>query len=119
VDDDPSMLKVIERMLRVYGFDVELFSSVSDFESRANLPEAACLVLDVNLNAESGIDLWRRIGISGHSVPAVFITGQDSARARQAATDADCSAFLVKPFSVRSLIDAIARATPERHGSNS
>jgi FixJ family two-component response regulator len=114
VDDDPSMLKVIERMLKMHGFDVELFNSVKDFESRANLPEATCLVLDINLNGESGIDLRRRIAMSGLSVPTVFITGNDTATARQAASDADCSAFLVKPFPVKSLIDAIANATPEQ-----
>ena len=113
VEDDPSMLKVIERMLKVHGFDAELFNSVEDFEKRANLREATCLVLDINLNGESGIDLRRRIAMSGISIPAVFITGNDNPKVRKAANDADCSAFLVKPFPVKSLMDAIARATPE------
>jgi FixJ family two-component response regulator len=113
VDDDPSMLKVIERMLKMHGFDVELFKSVKDFEARANLPEATCLVLDINLNGESGIDLRRRVTMSGMSIPAVFITGKDNATVRKAANEADCVAFLVKPFPVKSLIDAIVKATPE------
>ena len=113
VDDDPSMLKVIERTLKVHGFDAELFSSVEDFEKRANLREATCLVLDINLNGGSGIDLRRRIAMSGISIPAVFITGNDNPKVRKAANDADCSAFLVKPFPVKSLMDAIASATPE------
>src|SRR4051812_25865001 len=50
VDDDPSMLKVIGRMLKLHGFDTESFNSVEDFEKHANLREAACLVLDINLN---------------------------------------------------------------------
>lgn len=113
VEDDPSMLKVIERMLKMHGFDAELFNSVEDFEKRANFRDATCLVLDVNLKGESGIDLRRRIAMSGISIPAVFITGNDNPTVRKAASDADCSAFLVKPFPAKSLMDAIARATPE------
>src|SRR4051794_7499024 len=93
VDDDPSMLKAIERALKLHGFDAELFNSVEEFETRANLQEAACLVLDVNLNGKSGIDLRRRIAMWGISIPAVFITGNDNPKARKAAKDADCSAF--------------------------
>src|SRR5262245_10664261 len=113
LDDDPSMLNVIDRMLRMHGIDVKLFNSVKDFEARANLAEATCLVLDINLNGESGIDLRRRITMSGISIPAIFITANDSARVRQAAIEADCSAFLVKPFPMKSLIDAITKAVPE------
>ena len=113
VEDDPSMLKVIERMLKMHGFDAELFNSVEDFEKRANFRDATCLVLDVNLKGKSGIDLRRRIAMSGISIPAVFITGNDNPTVRKAASDADCSAFLVKPFPAKSLMDAIARATPE------
>jgi CheY-like chemotaxis protein len=113
VDDDPSMLKVIERTLKVHGFEAELFSCAEDFEKRANLREATCLVLDINLNGGSGIDLRRRIATSGISIPTVFITGNDNPNVRKAAYDADCSAFLVKPFPVKSLMDAIATATPE------
>jgi CheY-like chemotaxis protein len=113
VDDDPSMLKVIERMLKLHGFDTESFNSVEDLEKHANLREAACLVLDINVNGKSGIDLRRRIAMSGISIPAVFITANDNPKVRKAADDADCSAFLVKPFPVKSLIDAIAKAAPE------
>ena len=104
VDDDPSMLKGIERMLKVHGFDAELFSSVRDFESHASLGKATCLVLDIDLQGESGIDLRRRIAMSGFSIPAIFITGNDNANVRKAANDADCAAFLVKPFPAKSLI---------------
>lgn len=113
VDDDPSMLKVIDRMLKLHDFDAELFNSVEEFEMRANLQEATCLILDINLKAESGIDLRRRIAMSGISIPAVFITGNDNAKVRKAAKDADCSAFLVKPFPVKSLMDAIEKAAAE------
>jgi CheY-like chemotaxis protein len=113
VDDDPSMLKGIARMLRVHGFDAELFNSVQEFERCADLGHAACLVVDIDLKGESGIELRRRVSNSGISIPTIFITGNDNAKIRKAAYDADCSAFLVKPFPVKSLLDAIAKIGSE------
>jgi FixJ family two-component response regulator len=48
--------------------------------------------------------------ISGIEIPTIFITGNDSARVRKEVSDTDCRAFLVKPFPVKSLIDAVANA---------
>ena len=109
VDDDRSMLRSVERLLKAHGFDVAVFDRVEDFLARANLCEAACLVLDIQLDPDgmSGIELRRRLTLSGIELPVIFITGNDSARSRQAATEAGCSAYLPKPFAAASLIDAI------------
>jgi len=78
LDDDPSMLKGIGRILTTNGFDTELFSSVEDFHSRARLNEATCLVLDINLNGKSGIDIRRQLTRSGILIPVIYITANDS-----------------------------------------
>src|SRR5262245_44784027 len=111
LDDDPGMLRGLERLLKISGFDAELFSSVEDFQRHAALNEAMCLVLDVNLNGESGIDLQRGLKSSGISLPVIFITANDSDAVRQAATDVGCIAYLAKPFPAKSLIDAVVRAS--------
>ena len=59
LDDDKSVLGAVERLLKARGFDVESFLTIDSFMERANLREAACLVLDINLNGFSGIDLKR------------------------------------------------------------
>ena len=87
---------------------------MDNFENLANIRDATCLILDINLNGESGIELWRRMAMSGVSIPTVFITGNDNPKIRKAANDADCSAFLLKPFPVKSLMDAIAKVAPEQ-----
>jgi FixJ family two-component response regulator len=109
VDDDRSMLGAVQRLLRVQGFDVAVFDTVEDFLARANLCEAACLVLDIHLDPDgmSGIELRRRLALSGVELPVIFITGSDSASTRQAAMEAGCRAYLPKPFTTASLIDAI------------
>jgi FixJ family two-component response regulator len=114
LDDDASMLSSIERLLKLYGFDVEVFDTVERFLGAANLSRARCLVLDIHLNGMSGIEVKRKLMLSGISLPVIFITGKESEANRKAAFDLGCVAFLPKPFLAKSLIDALhdALASP-------
>jgi FixJ family two-component response regulator len=116
LDDDPAILDSLERLLRSHGFDVVPFSSIEDFKEHANVSEALCLVLDINLNGHSGIELRRQLTASGSSLPVIFITGDKSDCVRQTANDAGCLAYLTKPFAAQSLIDAIAMASERQAG---
>jgi FixJ family two-component response regulator len=111
VDDDPGMLRGLKRLLREYGFDAVLFDSAEAFQSEANLDDAFCIVLDVNLQDSSGIDLRQQLKSRGISVPVIFITGNDSDATRAAALESGCSAYLTKPFPAQSLIDPIEKAS--------
>ena len=110
VDDDPSILGAVERLLRVRGFDTEVFNTVESFLDRANLCDATCLVLDIHLNGMSGIELRRQLTLSGIELPVIFITANDSEATRKAAMEAGCVAYLPKPFPTKSLMDAIEAA---------
>jgi len=118
LDDDPSMLKGIGRILTTNGFDTELFSSVEDFHSRARLNEATCLVLDINLNGKSGIDIRRQLTRSGILIPVIYITANDSDAIRKAAIDTGCVAYLTKPFPANSLMSAIKKAATDSNGAH-
>jgi FixJ family two-component response regulator len=111
VDDDPGMLRGLKRLLREYGFDAVLFNSAEAFQSQANLDDAFCIVLDVNLHDSSGIDLRQQLKSRGISVPVIYITGNDSDATRAAALESGCSAYLTKPFPAQSLIDPIEKAS--------
>jgi FixJ family two-component response regulator len=111
VDDDPSVLGAIERLLRVHGFDTEVFSTVESFLDGAKLCDAACLVLDIHVNRMSGIELKRQLTLSGIELPVVFITANDSETTRRAAMEAGCVAYLPKPFPTKSMLDAIEAAS--------
>jgi FixJ family two-component response regulator len=102
-----SVLGAVERLLKVRGFDVETYLTVDSFIERANLSEVACLVLDINLNGSSGIELKRKLTDAGISPPVIFITARDEDVTRRAASSAGCIAYLSKPFSSRDLVDAI------------
>ena len=107
VDDNPSLLQGLSRLLSAHGFRVQTFASEELFlEDIANC-EADCLLLDVHLAGISGIDLQRRLTSSGTELPVIFMTGIDNATTRQEAFDAGCVAYLRKPFLAKLLIDAI------------
>ena len=104
VDDDPGMLMSVKRLLRTNGYDTVLFSSAEAFKNHVDFKDACCVVLDINLEDGSGIDLRHRLKAEGHSVPVIFITASDNPAVRTAALDSGCIAFLTKPFTAQSLI---------------
>jgi FixJ family two-component response regulator len=109
VDDDPSMLRGMKRLLREHGFDTGLFASGEALLRQGDFGQAFCIILDINLNDESGIDLRRRLTNQGISLPVIYITGNDSPANRSAAMESGCIAYLTKPFAAQSLIEPIER----------
>jgi FixJ family two-component response regulator len=111
VDDDPSMLRGVKRLLREHGYDCMLFSTADAFQKHNDFDDAVCVILDVDLDDTSGIDVRRRLTAAGISLPVIFITGKDSPATRMAALASGCLAYLTKPFSAGSLIGPIERAS--------
>lgn len=111
VDDDPSLLKGVKRLLRAHGFECVLFGSAEALQQHGNFDQACCIVLDVNLNDDSGIEVRHRLRESGISLPVIFITGKDNPATRMAALESGCIAYLRKPFSARALIEPIEKVS--------
>jgi FixJ family two-component response regulator len=110
VDDDPSMLKGMRRLLRQYGFETVPFETAKALRDHGDFDQAFCIVLDVNLSDGSGIDLRHHLTESGVALPVIYITGNDSHATRMAAMASGCLAYLTKPFTAQSLIEPIERA---------
>ena len=110
VDDDPSMLVGMKRLLREHGFNARPFASGAALLSHGDFSSAFCVILDINLNGQSGIELRRNIANEDSGLPVIFITGNDSDANRSAALESGCIAYLTKPFSARSLIEPVERA---------
>jgi FixJ family two-component response regulator len=90
VDDDPSIRKSVMRLLREHGFSVELFESGNALLSQRDCSEAFCIILDIQLNDESGIDVRRRLTEMGVAAPVIA---------------SGCIAYLTKPFAAQLLIE--------------
>ena len=111
VDDDPSTLKGVKRLLREHGFDCVLFQSAEALRKCENFDQAFCIVLDINLNDESGIELRHKLIAAGVSLPVVYITANDNHATRMAAIESGCIAYLTKPFAAKSLMEPIERVS--------
>lgn len=110
VDNDPSILKAIERLLSARGFQVETWLSAEAFLAGGVSRYANCLLLDIHLGQMSGLELRRQLANSGCTTPIIFMTGNDDERTRREALKAGCADFLRKPFSSHILFAAIAKA---------
>ena len=107
IDDDPDLRASVGRLLRSLGLDVRLFSSISDF-LRSKLPEVpTCLVLDVRLPGQSGLDLQRELAAADKELPIIFVTGHGDISMSVQAMKGGAIEFLTKPFRDQDLIDAI------------
>jgi FixJ family two-component response regulator len=107
VDDDPNLLKALGGLLRSYEYAVQLFASADEFLRYANLTDAICLILDINLAGMSGIELRRLLSQKGLDIPVIFMTADDRESLRNEAREAGCIACYEKPVAVDLLMNSI------------
>jgi len=111
VDDDASVRRGLERLLRSMGYAVETFASARAFVDRGDYDRAACLVLAVRRPGLSGLDLQQALVDSGDDVPIVVITGHSDVPMAVQAMRAGAVDFIAKPFEDDVLLAAIRAAT--------
>jgi len=110
VDDNPSFLAAISRLLQAAGFEVLTFSSAAEFLQRPAPETPGCAVLDLCMPGPSGMELQAALAQAENPLPVIFLTGHGdiptSVNAmRQGAVD-----FLTKPVQKEALFDAVERA---------
>jgi FixJ family two-component response regulator len=107
VDDDSTLRESVGRLLRSLGLEAQLFGSIADF-LHSDVPDGpACLVLDVRLPGQSGLDLQRELAAANRELPIVFITGHGDIPMTVQAMKGGAIEFLTKPFRDQDLLDAI------------
>jgi FixJ family two-component response regulator len=110
VDDDPSVLRSLRRLVSASGFRVKTFGSPSELLASETPASNACMVVDIDLPEMNGVEMCEVLKASGRGLPTILITGRTDARTRSLAAQADAVAVLLKPFDEDPLLDAIARA---------
>lgn len=110
-DDDPSVRKGLERLIKSAEFKVETFASAEEFLQRKPYRGGpSCLVLDVRMPGLSGIDLQKELIQKDTSTPIIFITGHGNIPMSVEAMKNGAVDFLPKPFDEKELLSAIVRA---------
>lgn len=119
IDDDADFRESLGRLLRSVGLRSCLFASISEFLESESPSSSSCLVLDVRLPGQSGLDFQRDLAAAGVSLPIVFITGHGDIPMTVQAMKGGAIEFLTKPFRDQDLLDAvnigIARDRTRRH----
>jgi RNA polymerase sigma factor (sigma-70 family) len=110
VDDDASVRRALARLIASAGLDVETFPSARAFLERGATDRPACLVLDVRLRGESGLDLQAELGHARNRLPIIFLTGYATVSASVHAMKQGALDFLLKPVDEAELLDGIERA---------
>jgi FixJ family two-component response regulator len=83
IDDDRNLRDSIGRLLRSLGIDCQLFASIADFLKSEPPAGPLCLVLDVRLPGQSGLDLQQELVRAKRELPIIFITGQELSSSSQ------------------------------------
>jgi len=107
VDDDASVRAALEDLLASMGLQVRAFASTQAFLDHPRDDVPACLVLDVRMPGQSGVDFHRSMADLGLQLPVVFITGHGDIAMGVNAIKAGAIEFLTKPFRDQELLDAI------------
>ncbi|KII27523.1 chemotaxis protein CheY [Pseudomonas fluorescens] len=110
VDDDASIRDALSSLLRSAGIRVETFASTAEFLQQPKTNGASCLVLDVRLQGNSGLDFQRQLVESNANIPIIFITGHGDIEMSVKAMKAGAVDFLAKPFREQDLLDAVSAA---------
>ncbi len=119
VDDDPSVLPALARLIRAAGFRVRTFDRPSSLLA-SEMPKAnACMLVDVHLPEMNGVELCEALAESGRGLPAILITGRTDAETRRLLERAHPIAALFKPVDERLLLEAVARALALSKGGGS
>jgi len=110
VDDDALVRETIEDLLHSVGLQVRLFASAHEFLKSEQPDAPGCLVLDVRLPEQSGLDFQKALVGTAMELPIVFITGHGDIPMSVRAMKLGAVEFLTKPFRDQDLLDAIQAA---------
>lgn len=110
VDDDKSVRRSLALFLTATGYEVETYASAEEFLDREQYSGTGCLILDVNLEGKSGLDLQKKLVILESHLPIIFITGRGNIPMSVDALRGGAINFLEKPFKEEVLLQSISEA---------
>ena len=110
IDDDKEIRTGISLLLKSIGYNIESFTSVSEFLENAYHSGPGCILLDIFLGAETGLEMQSKIEIKFETLPIIYITGQGNIPMSVQAMKKGAINFLQKPVDEQQLFNAIEEA---------
>jgi two-component system, LuxR family, response regulator FixJ len=110
VDDDVSVRRAVDRLLRTAGYRARTFASAQEVLAAMNGDRPACLIIDVRMPGCTGLELAEMLRTLPSPPAVIFITGHGDIDMAVRAMKAGAVDFLAKPFDDDALLDAVAQA---------
>ena len=108
IDDEASVRKAVARLLKATGHQVETFGSAEEFLGRPHFDGHGCLILDVKMPGQSGLELQEALAKAGYNLPIIFVSGRSDIPISVKAMKAGAVDFLTKPFKDTVLLEAVS-----------
>jgi FixJ family two-component response regulator len=110
VDDDPSFLRALSRLLRAADYQVETFDSAAEFLGHRRSQTAVCAVIDLQMSGPSGLELQEALARAEEPPPVIFLTAHGDVSSSVRAMKGGAVDFLTKPVRGAELLEAVQRA---------
>jgi FixJ family two-component response regulator len=110
IDDDPIVREAIADLVQSLGYEAATFESAEQFLASGAVAQTSCLITDLHMPGQSGLDLQKQLLAEGHRTPVIFVTAFLDEKFRNRAMNAGAVAFLSKPFRDDTLIDCVKNA---------
>jgi FixJ family two-component response regulator len=110
IDDDPSVRKATDGLVRSLGYRSLTFASAEDFLQSDHIEDTSCVITDVQMPGLSGVELQSVLKARGACLPMIFITAYPEDRIRRSVLEAGAVGFLSKPFEEAVLIEHLQTA---------
>ena len=110
VDDDKSVRLALGRLIRSFGFEIQLLATGRDCLDGPYVDDASCLIVDVMMPDIDGFELRALLTASGRDIPTIFISGLIDQKTIKRAQSVGGVAILNKPCDAKLLHDAIEEA---------
>lgn len=110
LDDDPSVLKALGRLLSSAGLRAEPFSDPEQFLQYAKIHRSPVAVIDIWMPMMNGLEVQSRLHEISPSTRVIIVTGKADPLVRSTAMNAGALAFLTKPFDDEELVTSVRLA---------
>ena len=110
VDDDALARDGIRELVQSFGYRTAAFSSAEHFLQASVITETTCLITDLQMPGQNGLQLQEALRSQGYCTPIILVTAYPNEQHRRRAIDNGAVGFLNKPFEEASLIRCINAA---------
>jgi FixJ family two-component response regulator len=110
VDDDAEFRKSVGRLLKLSGYETVHYDSADQLLQQLPDHGPGCILLDLNMPKQNGLQLQARLAELAADLPVVFLTGRGDIASSVKALKAGAEDFLCKPVSKQDLLNAFERA---------